>query len=355
MPPDLEFTGERFVPGAPGEIVYEHVHRYAFARSLARGRRVLDAACGEGYGSALLAEVASEVTGVDIDPPSLAHARDAYRDRPGLRFVEGSVTRLPLADGSVDLVVSFETIEHLERDDQAPMVAEFERVLAPDGVLVLSSPNRPEYSERRNYRNPFHRHELDRAELGELLSPRFPAQRWFRQRIWLGSLLVGETAAERGEAWEGGAAGVTRGEPPEATYFVVVAARRGTSLPAALPGVSLFADREQSELSRHEARSREALRLEALAAERLAALDRQMLHIQHLERLCGERDAEIERRGRLLEAGREEAAGIDRERERLQRALEAQERIIDYRQSLRWWLGLPWLRFRLAWNQWRGR
>jgi len=370
MPPDLEFTGERFVPGAPGEIVYEHVHRYAFVRELASGRRVLDAACGEGYGSALLADVAREVTGVDIDAASLAHARDTYRDRPGLRFAEGSVTRLPLADRSVDLVVSFETIEHLDRAEQAPMLAEFERVLAPDGVLVISSPNRPEYSERRNYRNPFHRHELDREELAELLAAPFPAQRWFRQRIWLGSLLAAEAPAGRGEAWEGGPARVARGEPPEAMYFVVVAARGEGSLPSALPGLSLFADREQSELARHEAHWREKIRIDALAAERLAALDRQTGHIRHLETICAERYAEIERRGRLLDTereaaararedaaarAREDAAGAARECERLQRALEAQQRIIDHRQSLRWWVGLPWLWVRRALNAWRGR
>ena len=74
MADDLKFTGERFVPGIEGEIVYEHVHRYAFARRYAAGRRVLDVACGEGYGSAMLARAAREVVGVDIDAATVAQS-----------------------------------------------------------------------------------------------------------------------------------------------------------------------------------------------------------------------------------------------------------------------------------------
>ncbi|MGC1818205.1 MAG: class I SAM-dependent methyltransferase, partial [Casimicrobiaceae bacterium] len=165
MPDPDTFTGERFVPGAPGEIAYEHCHRYAFARQLARGRRVLDAACGTGYGSALMADVAVSVVGIDIDAGVVADASAAYASRQNLRFEAASVSAIPLPDASVDLVVSFETIEHIGADDQARMLLEFARVLAPGGLLVLSSPNRLEYSDARSYRNPFHVRELDRGEL----------------------------------------------------------------------------------------------------------------------------------------------------------------------------------------------
>jgi len=133
----LTFTGERFVPGVGGEIVYEHVHRYAYARRYADGKRVLDAACGEGYGSALLSREAATVVGVDDGAAAIAHARARYH-APNLAYVQGSVLALPLADASVDLVVSFETIEHL--GEQREMLAEFRRVLAPDGVLILTAP-----------------------------------------------------------------------------------------------------------------------------------------------------------------------------------------------------------------------
>lgn len=362
MPAELEFTGERFVPGVPGEIVYEHVHRYAFARRFAGGGRVLDAACGEGYGSALLAEVAGEVTGVDLDPATIQHARNKYAAARNLRFAEGSTAALPLPAGSVDLVVSFETVEHLPATDQPAMFAEFARVLAPDGLLLVSSPNRTEYTDRRAYRNPFHLHELDREELARLLAERFKASRWFRQRIWLGSMLRAERRVDAVELWEGEAGGVTPAGPHEAMYFVVLAARTESAIPASLPSLSLFSDRGETELSRHAAQASEAIRLDRLASERLAALDRQTGHIRHLERLVAERDAELARRtAQLAESQRAQDAAVEatveavRERDRLQRALDANERIVAYRQSIRWWLALPWLRIKLAWVQWRSR
>ena len=111
---------------------------------------------------------------------TLAHARSAYADRANLSFVEGSAAALPLRDASVDMIVSFETIEHLPAADQPRMLAEFARVLVPGGVLVISSPNRPEYSDARGYTNPFHLCELDREKLAQLLAPHFPEQRWYR-------------------------------------------------------------------------------------------------------------------------------------------------------------------------------
>src|SRR5438874_12503867 len=86
----LQFTGERFVPGTEGEIAHEHWHRYAFARGLVAGKRVLDVACGEGYGSALLCEVAQSVVGIDIDRTTIAHATQTYPGSENLRFAEGS-------------------------------------------------------------------------------------------------------------------------------------------------------------------------------------------------------------------------------------------------------------------------
>src|SRR5437867_9466292 len=108
MSSDLTFTGERFLPSCTGEIAYEHWHRYAFARQFAVGKRVLDAACGEGYGTALRGAVAASAMGVDIDRTSVAHASVHYGDSERVRFVEGSCAELPLSDGSFDVVVSFE-------------------------------------------------------------------------------------------------------------------------------------------------------------------------------------------------------------------------------------------------------
>src|SRR3569833_523537 len=93
----LEFTGERFVPGTRGEIAHEHWHRYAFARRFVAGRRALDVACGEGYGSALLAQTAADVVGVDIDAAAVAHAAVCY-GAPNVRFMAGSAAALPIRD-----------------------------------------------------------------------------------------------------------------------------------------------------------------------------------------------------------------------------------------------------------------
>jgi len=148
---ELPFTGERFVPGTRGEIWIEHWHRYHFARRWVAGRDVLDVACGEGYGAALLARDAARVTGVDVSPEAIAHARSVYAGISNARFEVAPCTQLPLADASVDVAVSFETIEHIE--EQEPFVSELARVLRPSGLLVLSCPNRAEYRDRRNFDN----------------------------------------------------------------------------------------------------------------------------------------------------------------------------------------------------------
>lgn len=94
-----------------------HWHRYLAASTLASNKVVLDIACGEGYGSSCLAESAKEVIAVDIDENTVIRAKSNY-GKENIRFLVGSATRIPCADRSIDLVVSFETIEHLSKQDQ---------------------------------------------------------------------------------------------------------------------------------------------------------------------------------------------------------------------------------------------
>jgi SAM-dependent methyltransferase len=365
MSDTLKFTGERFVPGVAGEIELEHVHRYAFACRYTAGKRVLDAACGEGYGSALLAQAAATVGGVDIDGETLAHAAERYRAVSNLAFHQASAAALPFADASFDAIVSFETIEHLPTADQPKMLAEFARVLTPNGLLILSAPNRVEYSDKRGYANPFHFHEHDRAELDALLAVHFVARRYHHQRVWLGSTLWREDGGDAFAASTGDTAGTDAAALPPAMYYVVLAARAAGDLPADRIGLSLFADRGNQEWERVNAllaRTDEHVQhLEGLVAyrdgiivQRDAELAAQAARMEQFERQEQAYSAALAEGARETGALRESALKLDGDLAQAQAALAAQERIIDYRQSLRWWTMLPWLRLRAGWQRIRG-
>jgi SAM-dependent methyltransferase len=182
--------GERFVDAAPRnwELFYQHVARYRFARRFAAGRVVLDVACGSGYGSALLGERARAVIGADLSRPALAHAA-AHHGGSGARYVRMDGCRLGLRDGSVDLVVSFETLEHVP--DMPLLLRELRRVLKPGGLLIISTPNRPLYAVyNKGRRNPFHHTELIEEEFRALLAKEFTIEQVVGQRHFAGRDLV---------------------------------------------------------------------------------------------------------------------------------------------------------------------
>jgi SAM-dependent methyltransferase len=168
----MEFTGERVIPGQTDpDLLNEHIARYRFAEGLVGGRTVLDAGCGVGYGSEILARKASRVYAVDIAMDAVsAGARD--HAPAGVRFVQGSCTGLPFHDASLDVVVAFEVIEHLE--DWRGLLSEARRVLRHDGQLLVSTPNRLYYSETRTEPNAYHVHEFDYAEFRSELEAVFP-------------------------------------------------------------------------------------------------------------------------------------------------------------------------------------
>jgi SAM-dependent methyltransferase len=169
-----EFTGERAIPGQVDvDLLNEHVARYMFAARLARGKRVLDAGCGAGYGSAELALTAQSVTGLDRAAEALDFARAHYQ-LPNLFFERASCAALPHPGGAFDLVVAFEVIEHLE--DWRGFLLEARRVLAPTGQFIVSTPNKLYYAESRGAAgaNPFHVHEFGFEELRTELTRVFP-------------------------------------------------------------------------------------------------------------------------------------------------------------------------------------
>jgi SAM-dependent methyltransferase len=168
----MEFTGERVVPGQTDpDLMNEHLARYAFAERLVGSKRVLDAGCGIAYGASFLARSADRVFALDNSLEPLLEGRAKYAGA-NIGYLQGDCTRLPLADGSVDVVVAFEVIEHL--DNWRGLLAEARRVLAPAGQLVVSTPNRLYYGETRDTPNVFHVHEFAfeefRAELSQVFA-----------------------------------------------------------------------------------------------------------------------------------------------------------------------------------------
>jgi SAM-dependent methyltransferase len=174
--PSITDTGERMIPALSGQHTFwEHVWRYRFACNQVAGHSVIDVACGEGYGTAAIAAAgAASVVGVDVDPEVCARAQRTY----GVDVRCGSADKLPVADSSFDLAVSFETIEHLDSPER--FVEEVARVLQPGGTFIVSTPNQPIYSGRGTS-NQHHVHEMNQSEFSALLGRQFVDIRWFGQ------------------------------------------------------------------------------------------------------------------------------------------------------------------------------
>jgi SAM-dependent methyltransferase len=279
------FTGERFTTAVSGQVAIEHYHRYLFARAFCQGRDVLDVASGEGYGSAQIAQVARSVIGLEYAGETVRLARANF-SRDNLQFVNGDARSLPFPDASVDIVVSFETIEHFA--GQTAFVAEVHRVLRPDGCFIVSTPDRDNYAPTGTPTNGHHVRELSRREFAALLGRHFTHIQTLYQRPLIGSALVAEAASpavplvferrdtDRFEACVG---------LPRPLYIVSVAA----NVPIALPANSLYIERsdldtdarataaKSAELARSQEEVRQALMaLQALRGQLTAVEQREI-------------------------------------------------------------------------------
>jgi 2-polyprenyl-3-methyl-5-hydroxy-6-metoxy-1,4-benzoquinol methylase len=160
--PPLALTGERTLPDVPAENYWfrRHLAVYEWVAERCAGLEVVDMACGEGYGTAVLAQRASRVTGVDANPEAHEHARLKYGGRAGVRFVRELVERY---SEPCDAIVFLQTIEHLE--DPRGALERFRELLRPGGTAYVSTPNvltlAPPGAERSD--NPWHLREY-RAE-----------------------------------------------------------------------------------------------------------------------------------------------------------------------------------------------
>ena len=236
----MKFTGERFVPGEidnKDEIAYEHLHRYYAAAGLVGNKNVLDIACGEGYGTALLAAKAASVTGVDIDTTTIEWAQEKYGNSyPQLQFLQGSAAAIPCLGNRFDIVMSFETIEHLDQSTQVLFMNEIKRVLKPGGLLLMSTPDKENYTDRYGHSNPFHLHEFYRDEFADFIKSNFLHTLLFEQGYEVISIISNAATESRASIalhhWqqEAAAANVKR--------KYIIAAASAVPLPAAVNALS---------------------------------------------------------------------------------------------------------------------
>ncbi len=294
-PPALVFTGERFTPECVREIWYEHMHRYAFAQQFVRGRRVLDAACGEGYGSALLAATAAQVVGVDISPEAVGHARSRYGADPTLEFQCEDVTALDaLADASFDVIVSFETLEHVHA--QESMLAGFKRLLKPDGILLISSPDKRTYTDLTGYRNEHHVRELYRDEFERLLQANFGGVRLLGQKLLFQSVLWDPDRSQGpASASTLTAQGTLLPQLDYAPlYYLAICTHEAAQLPVEAGAVHLFGDSAETVYAHYN----DEIRRHIAAGHRLMALDQENAELRtQLERVRAQL-VELQNQGR---------------------------------------------------------
>ena len=299
-----EFTGERVIPGeVDPDLWNEHMARYAFAGRMARGRRVLDAGCGAGYGAAELAREASQVLGIDIAADAIDYARAHYR-RDNLRFERASCLEIPAAEAAFDLVVAFEIIEHLS--DWRAFLREACRVLAPGGQFLVSTPNKIYYAEARAELgpNPFHAHEFEYEEFRQELLGVFPNVVLYLENH-AGAIVFapeGASGAMEARVEDGGC------EPTEAHFYLAVCS--ATEVAAVAPftyvprAANMLKERERH-IQKLEAELRQRIaRVVALQEELVSEQTKARTRIGELEgelresvaaanRLAGELDAKV--------------------------------------------------------------
>lgn len=189
------WTGERLETFIYNRDSIEHLHRYAIANNYIEGKIVLDIASGEGYGSNIMSKNASFVYGVDIDNKTVEEAKLKYK-RENLKFLTGSTSKIPLGDNSIDVVVSFETIEHHDKHEE--MMVEVKRVLKSNGLLIISTPDKLYYSDKRNFNNQFHIKELYKQEFVDLISKNFSKIQLLAQKYYNGNSVIQDEKVNNG-------------------------------------------------------------------------------------------------------------------------------------------------------------
>jgi ubiquinone/menaquinone biosynthesis C-methylase UbiE len=214
----MEDTGERLIPeGHHQTLTYgEHLSRYLTTLEVVKGKVVLDLASGAGYGTHMIAQQAKKVYGIDYSADAVAYAQKHYGAK-NIEYKVGDAHEIPLPDDSVDVVVSLETIEHLQKP--AKFVAEVKRILRPGGQFIVSTPNDDEFIEG----NEFHLHEFDLKELKTLIDKNFKHAKFHYQGSYFSAALLDEETFTRGGRWSG-TVEKTFGQPKtKAIYYLAIA------------------------------------------------------------------------------------------------------------------------------------
>lgn len=201
------------------ETSIEHLHRYAIAMELVQDKKVLDIACGEGYGSNLLAKNATHVTGVDIIAGIIQQATAKYQKK-NLQFLIGTVENIPGADKQFEVVISFETLEHIA--DHTKMMVEIKRVLQPGGLLIISTPDKKNYTDKTGRNNPFHVKELYEEEFKSLLHQYFKNVQILSQQITLSSVIT-SASSEGLKTYKGSYEEITNDKGENRLYCIALA------------------------------------------------------------------------------------------------------------------------------------
>lgn len=183
----LNFTGERLIPNLNkgATFYYEHLLRYFFASQYSKKQTVLDAGCGAGYGSYILATLgkASQVIGVDISKDAINYASQLYKQK-NISFLTSDIRQLTeISNNSIDLAVSFEVIEHIK--EQNEFLREIKRILSKNGIMIVSTPNTLTYPKG----NKYHEKELDPNSFKKLLKTKFKNVYLYSQKFFLSAEL----------------------------------------------------------------------------------------------------------------------------------------------------------------------
>lgn len=214
------WSGERLETFIQNRDTIDHLHRYAIAMEYTAGKTILDIASGEGYGTSLMSQTAAFAYGVDIDADAIARARTKYV-RPNLEFREGRADAIPLEDHSVDVLISFETLEH--HDKHQEMMLEVRRVLKPGGLMLISTPDKKYYTDqRKSFKNEFHVKELYKEEFRTLVSAHFAHSQMLSQTYINGISLIRDEAASAQKIYGGNFDALHFPELP-ALYLVMIA------------------------------------------------------------------------------------------------------------------------------------